>query len=133
MGDIDIFYVNQDKSRFVNGMATEDDYEVEAEILFINHRLLGSIKGIMTTGLDYSFYLSDESVLQVNAEESPGVLENSTLNVSDWCVEVDIRIVNETGLSSLQRLHMTNIKELKNLAQLRNEKYKRLLNIDNID
>lgn len=52
--DVDLFYLNDEKSLVDN--LNRDAYEVRAEILSINHKKLGKIKGILTIGLDYTIY-----------------------------------------------------------------------------
>lgn len=59
-------------------------YEVRAEILTINHKQLGKIKGIITIGLDYTIYLWDGRVLSVNAEKDPGKIYNDSINIEEW-------------------------------------------------
>ncbi len=83
---------------------------VKAKILSINHLELGDIKGIITIGLDYSIYLSDGSIIIVNAEESPGDIENSKHVVREWEFDVQINIIEKTGLSSKERLGLLKLR-----------------------
>lgn len=84
---------------------SEDDYEIKAEILEIKHRLFGNVKGNITIGLDYTVYLDNGDLIQVNAEESPGKITEAKCEVDDWSFEVDIRIIEESGISSKKRLN----------------------------
>ncbi len=127
VGDIDFFYLTKDKSQFSNGLTSEDDYEIKAEILDIKHSLLGSVKGIITIGLDYTVYLDSGDSIQVDAEESPGKITEAKYEVDDWDFEVDIRIIDESGISSRKRLNTMSKNEINALNQRRKENYKRLL------
>ena len=130
VGDIDFFYLTKDKSLFSNGSISEDDYEIKAEILEIKHEGLGSINGIITIGLDYSVYLKNGEVIQVNAEESPGEISESKYVVKEWSFEINIRIIEETGISSQERLSTMSKCEINALSKKRIENYKRLLKLD---
>ena len=63
-----------------------------------NHPELGEIRG----GLDYSIYLANEAVIIVNAEENPGEIFGSQYTVSQWCFDVQINIIEKTGLTALE-------------------------------
>lgn len=129
VGDIDFFYLTKDKSHFANGPISEVDYEIKAEILDIKHKMLGNIKGIITIGLDYTVYLNNGEVVQVNAEESPGEISESNYVVDEWNFDVYIKIIEETGTSSKKRLSTLSKSDIKILVVKRIENYKRLLNL----
>ena len=113
VGDIDLFYLSRDYLYFWTDLLWDHDCEVKAEILSISHSELGDIKGIITIGLDYSIYLSNGSEIIVNAEESPGDIVNSECVVREWDFDVQIRIIEKTGLSCKDRLKMLTPNEIK--------------------
>lgn len=133
VGDVDLFYLSKNNLYFANGFAENNDCEVKAEILNINHLVLGNIKGIITIGLDYSIYLNDGNTIIVNAEESPGDIENSKYIVKEWDFDVEINIIEKTGLSSKERLKMLDSNEKKALRQERIKRYKALLDLSEAD
>lgn len=129
VGDIDLFYLSKDKSRFANGFAGDDDYEVRAEVLSIHHPDLGDIKGIIAIGLDYTIYLGDGGEIIVDAEECPGEIEGSQYIVNQWNFDVEINIIEETGMSSKKRLEILSTAEKKTNSLNRIQNYKRLLDL----
>lgn len=131
VGDVDLFYLTNE-NRFADDFA-KDAYEVRAEIISINHTLLGRIKGIITIGLDYTIYLWDGKVLCVNAEENPGKIENDAFNIMEWKFEVNIKVVEKTGFTLGERIEMMKPSERKSLHNQLLEKYKRLLGISYAD
>ena len=133
VGDVDLFYLSKDMLYFANDFADDNDCEVKAKILSINHLELGDIKGIITIGLDYSIYLSDGNILIVNAEESPGDIENSRYFIREWDFDVQVSIIEKTGLSSKERLKMLDSVEEKVLRQERIKRYKALLDLTEAD
>ena len=133
VGDVDLFYLSKDMHYFANGFADANDCEVKAKILNINHLELGDIKGIITIGLDYSIYLSDGNIIIVNAEESPGDIENSKYIVREWEFNVQINIIEKTGLSSKERLKILDSNEMQILQQERIKRYKALLDLTEAD
>jgi hypothetical protein len=62
-------------------------------ILGIRHSQLGAIRSIDTNDLDYQFVMEDGGVLQVNAEETPGVVYAVAEPVVDWRVFVELESV----------------------------------------
>ena len=132
VGDIDFFYLSTDKLHFTNGFIENDEYEVKAEILSIHHSELGEIKGIVTYGLDYSIYLSNGDLIIVNAEEDPGSIEESKYSVSEWEFDVQVRIMEWTGVSFEERLSMFKPGEQKIYRNNRLKRYKALLNVDEL-
>lgn len=133
VGDVDLFYLSKNNRYFANDFAGNNDCEVKAEILNINHLVFGKIKGIITIGLDYSIYLNDGNTIIVNAEEFPGVIENSIYIVKEWDFDVEINIIEKTGLSSKERLEMLDSNEKKALRQERIKRYKALLDLSEAD
>ena len=127
IGDVDLFYLSKDNRFFASGFADVNDCEVKAKILSIRHSALGDIKGIIAIGLDYSIYLGDGNVIIANAEESPGEIENAQYDVREWDFDVEIDVIEKTGLSSKERLNMLTEKEKKALHQERVKRYKALL------
>ena len=133
VGDVDLFYLSKDNLYFASGSVTTDDCEVRAEILNISHSELGDINAIIAIGLDYSIYLGDGNLITVNAEEIPGHISNSKYIVRDWCFDVRIEIIEKTGLSSQERLNMSNPNEMKIYRQECIKRYKALLNLSEVD
>ena len=133
VGDVDLFYLSKDNLYFAKGSATTDDCEVRAEILNISHSELGDINGIIAIGLDYSIYLSDGRLITVNAEETPGRICDSKYVVRDWGFDVQISIIEKTGLSSQKRLSMSHSNEMKIYRQECIKRYKALLNLSEAD
>lgn len=126
-GDEDLFYLSNENcfADYFNRAA----YEVRAEILTINHKQLGRIKGIITIGLDYTIYLWDGRVLSVNAEEEPGKIYNDSINIEEWKFDVEVRVVERTGFTLGERVQMMTPTEKKSLHNQLIEKYKGLLDI----
>lgn len=89
-----------------------------------NHPELGEIRGILAIGLDYSIYLANGAVIIVNAEENPGEIFGSQYTVSQWCFDVQINIIEKTGLTALERLTPS---QWKAQQQERIQRYKKLL------
>jgi len=75
-------------------------YETEVKrILNIRHPKLGSIQSIDPKGLEYTFTMSDDRILKVEAEETPGVIyeiEDGRVfaklekQIDDWRVFVEL-------------------------------------------
>lgn len=126
MGDEDLFYLTYD-NRFAD--FDKDAYEIRAEIISIKHPQIGSIKGIITIGLDYTIYLCDGRVLEVNAEEYPGEIYNEKIDIKEWKIDVEINVVERTGLTLGERMQMMSPKERKTRHNQTVDKYKRLLDI----
>lgn len=83
--------------RFYTGFAEEKEIrKIEGEILKINHRTLGEISEIHTNGLTYRIKLISGKEIVVEAEETPGKIENDypQFDNDNWRFEVIIsRIV----------------------------------------
>lgn len=133
VGDIDYFYLSEDNRTFANGFAGDGDCEVKAEILGISHLELGEVKGIITIGLDYTIYLDDRREIIVNAEEAPGEVENDKCRVKSWDFDVRLRVIEKTGLSSIERVKLRSPDELKTCRRERVNRYKALLNLMEAD
>lgn len=139
VGDTDWFYLTKDNLYFSNGLLSSGshDCEVRAEILKITHPELGDIKGIITIGLDYSIYLSDGKVILVEAEEAPGKIYDSRYVVSEWSFDVQINIIEKTGLTATEEKHeifkMFTQNEIKAQRQERVKRYKALLGLPETD
>lgn len=50
----------------------KEDNVLKLEIFRITHPILGEVKGIITIGLDYTVYLANGEIIEVNAEENFG-------------------------------------------------------------
>ncbi len=61
------------------------------KILRIQHPILGSIQAIDTSGLDYTFTMSDGRSQKVEAEETPGPVYGRNEPIADWRVYVEIQ------------------------------------------
>ena len=135
LGDKDFFYLNNKGTGFANGFASTEDKEVLAEVVKISHSDLGEVLGILAYGLSYKFFLEDGSFIQVDSEQEPGLIEHSTsssLNVSNWVFKIELNVLEETGFSSKMRLDLLYNVERNRLKIEREEKYRRLLNIDSL-
>ena len=122
VGDIDWFCVSNNE-RFANNTYGLNDVSFfQLEIIDITHSTLGKIRGIVTIGLDYTIYLNDGNVIQVNAEEQPGTIYDSNYEVHNWTFDVSVKVIAENGQLNNYTNHNRN--ELI-------DKYKRLLGITN--
>lgn len=128
VGDVDFFYLTNEQS-FAKFITEPDVYEVKAEIVSINHAQLGKIRGIITLGLDYTIYLWDGRVLSVDAEEQPGKVYNDGFDIKEWKFDIEMKIIEKTGLTANERISMTTPDERKILHNQRIKNYKRLLGI----
>ena len=98
VGDKDWFYLPSDENNhfFFNELYQSNSFiRKKLEIERITHPVLGNVKGIVTIGLDYTIYLTDGTMLEVNAEENPGQIYNSSLAIDDWTFDVEVRILDE--------------------------------------
>lgn len=127
IGVIDYFYIQKDWQAFFSGGVSKEDYEVEAEIISISHRILGPIKGILAEGLDYSFFLENGVIVKVNAEEEPGANDYKPMNIVDWNMDVELHVINETGLTSQDRIDRLTREEIEEARRERQVRYKHLL------
>jgi hypothetical protein len=110
VGDIDYFYLDKDEKKFANDYSTSSvDKEVRGEIIKITHPELGELLGILTFGLSYKFFFTDGKFIRVDAEEKVGHIEypNDDIKVNDWVFEVELHVLEVTGLSSLERRKRT--------------------------
>ncbi|WP_316569338.1 hypothetical protein [Neobacillus sp. YIM B06451] len=133
IGDTDYFYLDKDEKTFANDLVSSEDKEVRGEIIQITHRELGERLGVLTIGLSYKFFLKDGTFIQVDAEENIGEIEYpNDIKVNDWILNVELNVLEVTGLSSLERSKRTMKHERLRLEKERRERYKRLLNIDKL-
>ncbi|WP_409271614.1 hypothetical protein V1499_18875 [Neobacillus sp. SCS-31] len=89
--------------------------------------------GVLTIGLTYKFFFKDGTFIQVDAEENIGEIEYpNDIKVTDWIFNVELNVLEVTGLSSLERANRTKKHERLRLEKERRERYKCLLNIDNL-
>ncbi len=70
--------------------------KIEGEILKISHRTIGDIREIDTEGLTYRIELISGQEIIVEAEETPGKIENDypVFGNDDWKFEVTIKVTN---------------------------------------
>ena len=98
VGDKDWFYLPSDENThsFFNELYQSNSFiRKKLEIKKISHPVLGDISGIVAIGLDYTIYLTDGTMLEVNAEEEPGKIYNSSLVIGDWTFDVKVRVLDE--------------------------------------
>jgi len=139
VGDTDLFYLSKDNLYFASGLLSSGNYdcEVKAQILKITHPELGAIRGIITIGLDYSIYLNNRDVIIVNAEESPGKIYDSQYVVSEWGFDVQLNIIEKSGLTAIERntkkYKMFSQNEIKAQRQECIRRYKALLGLSEAD
>lgn len=135
VGDVDVFNLFKEKPYFYNELLKENCYEkVKAEVISISHPDLGSVKGIINGGLDYSIYLDDGSEIVVNAEESPGdiwtgEIWSSEHAVKEWEFEVQLIIIKKIAPTSNKNLELLSVNEGQANWQEYVKRYKKLLNI----
>lgn len=99
VGDKDWFYLPSDENNhsFFNELYQRNSFiRKKLEIEKISHPVLGDVRGIVAIGLDYTIYLTDGTVLEVNAEEQPGQIYNSSLVIDDWIFNVKVSVLDET-------------------------------------
>ena len=86
-----------DNSCFYTGGSFPDREKWQKmEIIRITHSVLGDVKGIVTIGLDYTIYLMNGTILEVNAEEHPGEIYDSPLVINDWTFDVEVKLLDNT-------------------------------------
>ncbi len=68
-------------------------------------------------------------MLSANAEEDPGKIYNASINIEEWKFDVEVNIVERTGVTLGERVQMMTPIEIKALQNQLVEKYKRLLGI----
>ena len=98
VGDKDWFYLPSDENNhsFFNELYQSNSF-IRKKLLIekILHPILGGVRGIVAIGLDYTIYLTDGTMLEVNAEEEPGQIYNSSLVIDDWTFDVQVRVLDE--------------------------------------
>lgn len=97
LGLKDTFWLTDKKGvlKFHTGFADDKEVEkIEGEILKINHRTIGDINEIDTEGLTYRIRLESGQEIVVEAEETPGKIENDfpPFDTDDWKFDVTIRL-----------------------------------------
>jgi hypothetical protein len=101
VGDKAWFYLPSDENKhsfFCDLYQSNPFIRKKLEIMQITHPVLGNVNGIVTIGLDYTFYLADGTVLEVNAEEQPGQIYNSSVVIDDWMFDVVVNVIDEADL-----------------------------------
>lgn len=99
LGLKDTFWLTDKKGflKFHTGFSDDKEIEkVEGEILKISHRTIGEISEIDTEGLTYKVKLKSGQEIIVEAEETPGEIENDfpPFDTDDWKFEVTIMLTN---------------------------------------
>ncbi len=94
VGDTDWFCITKD-GFFSNARLRNEEKYIKAEILNISHPVLGDIKGVITVGLDYTIYLNNGEIIEVNAEEDPGKIYDTRYDVKDWTFGVFVNVLEE--------------------------------------
>ncbi len=98
VGDKNLFYLPSDENNhsFFNDLYQSNSFiRKELRIERITHPILGDVQGIVTIGLDYTVYLADGTVLEVNAEENPGQIYDSSIVIDNWTFDVEVTSINE--------------------------------------
>lgn len=101
VGDKAWFYLPSDENKhsFFSDLYQSNSFiRKRLEIMRITHPLLGDVWGIVTIGLDYTIYLSDGMVLEVNAEEHPGQIYDSSVVIDDWTFDVEVNVLDEADM-----------------------------------
>ncbi|MBQ8959833.1 MAG: hypothetical protein IJ071_01250 [Ruminococcus sp.] len=102
VGDKDWFYLlsdDTDHSFFSDLYQSNSFIRKELRIERITHPILGDVRGIVTIGLDYTIYLADGRVLEVNAEEDPGHIYDPSVVIDNWTFDVEVTFINEKDLA----------------------------------
>ena len=86
--DLDLVFYNQLDS-------TQNCIVRYAKIVEMTNPDLGYLLRVDTDGLDYIFFPSDGEEVVVNAEEEPGSIYDSGLEIRDWSVMVKLVEVSE--------------------------------------
>ncbi len=86
--DVDLVFYNQLDS-------TTNCTVRYARIVEMHHPQLGQLLRVDTDGLDYIFFPVEGEEIVVNAEEEPGTVYESKVEVDDWSVFVTLDEVSE--------------------------------------
>ena len=131
VGDVDWFDVKND-GYFYNGVLSKEQRKdfsfMKIEIERIIHPVLGEVKGIITFGLDYTIYLANGEIIEVNAEENPGMLYENKYDVKDWTFDVYVTVFDKTNYKSNEKDNT----EKESYNQIV-EKYKKLLGVSEVN
>ena len=89
VGDVDWFDVKND-GYFYNGVLSKEQRKdfsfMKIEIERIIHPVLGEVKGIITFGLDYTIYLANGEIIEVNCFSFNFThFVNSLSSATCWC------------------------------------------------
>lgn len=80
---------------FFNQLSAAANCQVRtANVLSIEHALLGAMTRIDTQGLDYVFHPVDGDSIIVNAEEDPGRAYEGPEDITDWSLVVQLSDVS---------------------------------------
>lgn len=132
-GDMDYFYLHPDKTAFVNDGSSFEDVEVYGEVEKILHPELGEVRGVVAEELYYRVYIDENNFIQIDAEENIGTVEYpEECPVRDWNFEVEFIIHQSTGLSSEKCLELSTDGNNFTSKRQSNEKYKRLLGVQEL-
>jgi hypothetical protein len=81
---------------FFNQLSAAANCQVRtATIVSIEHPVLGPVRQIETSGLDYVFHPVEGVPIVVNAEEDPGQIYELPLEIKDWSVTVVLTDVSD--------------------------------------
>ena len=122
VGDKDWFYLpsNENNHSFFIVLYQSNSFiRKKLEIDKISHPVLGDVRGIVAIGLDYTVYLTDGTVLEVNAEEEPGQIYNSSLIIDDWTFDVEVSILDDADDIPEDRTLKDAIRRYKGLLGLK--------------
>jgi hypothetical protein len=99
LGLKEIFWLTEENDvlKFHTGFAGDKGIkEIKGEILKIKHRIIGEVSEIDAEGLSYTIKLISGQEIIVEAEESPGKIENDYIldDKDNWKFEVTIKPIN---------------------------------------
>ncbi len=97
-----IFFVVPEETEDFLISDTENATAVQAYLMAIDHPVYGSIEGVYNDGLDLHIFCSDGTKMIVNAEEDPGLLDESGTRLSDARFVLHLRNPIETGVTLRQ-------------------------------
>lgn len=101
VGTTQKFMLLKGEDKFFNSLLNSGEHEeIEATVVSISHPVLGNFIELDTEGLTYTFTLEDGKKIKVEAEETPGVIENpekifegKVVPIDDWRFTVIVDLI----------------------------------------
>lgn len=103
-----LFCDSEGRKQFFNGMGSGEGMEsVHAKVTRIRNSVLGEIEEIDTYGLSYKIWLPENELVQVDAEQEPGKVENGSCQgfyLDDASCEVELEKLLPSEVGALEML-----------------------------